>query len=302
LCLGDAHPEGSTIYVIRLSNDYKEVEFWNAKTGDCYYFEKTIDETKFLCLTMSKQYKQTSSNTNKICPMKSVGAIVTFDNVLVNNQSESDPSLIDFDLNNKSNWKPFLNEEAKKNYFPHGVETVQKPIEYVEPNEEEALNLREELRKNLRKLIQEERLKITQPNDRPLRTEGLNKVNPKIEKILERYEMFTFKTTKSGINYNRRKKAQANMNERDANKKMQLEELETLQNLIKDELKDKNNIYGFPINISYTTMKQLWQQIKLTNVHLIGGEDNELNLSIYVDPLPSDVYSVWIFLAILQNN
>ena len=299
LCLGDAHPEGSTIYVIRLSNDYKEVEFWNAKTGDCYYFEKTIDETKFLCLTMSKQYKQTSSNTNKICPMKSVGAIVTFDNVLVNNQSESDPSLIDFDLNNKSNWKPFLSEEAKKNYFPHGVETVQKPIEYVEPNEEDALNLREELRKNLRKLIQEERLKITQPNDRPLRTEGLNKVNPKIEKILERYEMFTFKTTKSGINYKRRQ----NKGEEKIFKKMQMDELESLQNQIKDELNCKdNNIYGFTLNLSYTTMKEIWQQIKLTNVHLIGGENTEISLSIYVDPLPCDVKSVWIFLAILPSS
>ena len=298
LCLGDAHPEGSTIYVIRLSQDYKEVEFWNAKTGDCYYFEKTIDETKFLCLTMSKQYKQTSSSTNKICPMKSVGAIVTFDNILVNNQSESDPSLIDFDLNNKSNWKPFLSEEAKKNYFPHGVETVQKPIEYVEPNEEEALNLREELRKNLRKLIQEERLKITQPNDRPLRTEGLNKVNPKIEKILERYEMFTFKTTKSGINYKRRQKG-----EEDRFKQMQLEELDSLQHQIKDELNCKNNnIYGFTLNLSYTTMKEIWQQIKLTNVHLIGGENTEISLSIYVDPLPCDVKSVWIFLAILPSS
>ena len=49
-------------------------------------------------------------------------------------------------------------------------------------------------------------------------------------------------------------------------------------------------------------MKQLWQQLKLTNVHLIGGSNTELNLSVYVDPLPSGVNSVWIFLAILQNN
>ena len=301
LCLGDAHPEGSTVYVIRLTADYKEVEFWNAKTGDCYYFEKTLVDTKFLFLTMSKHYKQSKSNTNKICPMKSVGAIVTFDNVLINAQSESDPSLIDFDLNNKSNWKPFLNEEAKRNYFPEGVKTIQKPLEYVDPSEEDAQKLKEEIRKHLKNLIQEERIKTKSADDKPLRTEGLNKINPKIEKILERYEMFTFKTTKSGINYNRRKNV-ANTDERDVNKKMQLKELEELQQLIKDELKDKKDIYGFPINISYTTMKQLWQQIKLTNVHLIGGEDNELHLSIYVDPLPSEVYSVWIFLAILQNN
>ena len=83
---------------------------------------------------------------------------------------------------------------------------------------------------------------------------------------------------------------------------MQLDKLNELQKQIKDELKDKNNIYGFPINLSFTTMREIWQQIKLTNVHLIGGEDSELNLSVYVDPLPSGVNSVWIFLAILQNN
>ena len=76
---------GSTVYVIRLTEDFKEVEFWNAKTGDCFYFEKTLVDTKFLCFTMSQHYKQTKSNTSKICPMKSVGAIVTFDNILVNN-------------------------------------------------------------------------------------------------------------------------------------------------------------------------------------------------------------------------
>ena len=299
LCLGDAHPEGSTVYVIRLSQDYKEVEFWNAKSGDCYYFEKTLVDTKFLCLTMSRQYKQTKSNTNTICPMKSVGAIVTFDNVLINAQSESDPSLIDFDLNNKSNWKPFLNEESKRNYFPEGVKTIQKPLEYTEPNEEEALKLKESIREYLRKVIQEERVKASK--ERPLRTEGLSNINPKIEKILESYEMFTFKTTKSGINYNRRKKRDGNISDEIHNKKLQLEELENLQKQIRDELKDIN-IYGFPINISYTTMGEIWRQIKQTNVHLIGEENTELNLSVYVDPLPSDVNSVWIFLAFLQNN
>ena len=30
---------------------------------------------------MSTQYKNSKSNSNKICPLKSVGAIVTFDNI-----------------------------------------------------------------------------------------------------------------------------------------------------------------------------------------------------------------------------
>ena len=301
LCLGDAHPEGSTVYVIRLTPDFKQVEFWNAKTGDCFYFEKTLISTKFLCIPMSTQYKNSKSNSNKICPLKSVGAIVTFDNILINNQDETDPSLIDFDLNNPSLWLPFLTEEARNRYFPEGIKTVQRPIEYTPPSEKDALNLKEAIRDYLKRVIREERAKIKGPGDKPLRTEGLNRVNQNIERILEKYEMHNFNETKSGINYNRLKRTNSDKDEI-KNKRHFLQELEKFQNEIKDELRDKNNIYGFPINLPFTTMKEIWQQIKLTNVHLIGGENTELNLSIYVDPLPSGVNSVWIFLAILQNN
>jgi len=301
LCLGDAHPEGSTVYVIRLTPDFKEVEFWNAKTGDCYYFEKTLITTKFLCLPMSSQYKNSKSNSNKICPLKSVGAIITFDNILINIQDETDPSLIDFDLNNQAFWLPFLTDEARNRYFPEGIKTVQKPIEYVPPSENDALSLKEAIRDYLKKVIREERAKTKGPGDKPLKTEGLNRINPNIERILEKYEIHSFNETRSGINYRRRKAGNADKEEM-KNKRHYLDELEKYQKEIKDELMDKNNIYGFPINLSFTTMKEIWQQIKLTNVHLIGEDNCELNLSIYVDPLPSGVNSVWIFLAILQNN
>ena len=301
LCLGDAHPEGSTVYVIRLTPDFKEVEFWNAKTGECFYFEKTLVETKFLCLPMSAQYKNSKSNSNKICPLKSVGAIVTFDNILINIQDETDPGLLDFDLNNQALWLPFLTDEARDRYFPEGIKSVQKPIEYTDPSEAEALKLKEAIRDYLKRVIREERAKTKGPGDKPLKTEGLNRVNPNIERILEQYEIHNFNETKSVINYNRRKQGNKDREEI-RNKRHYLEDLEKLQKEIKDELRDKNNVYGFPINISFTTMKEIWQQIKLTNVHLIGEENSELNLSIYVDPLPSGVNSVWIFLAILQNN
>jgi len=301
LCLGDAHPEGSTVYVIRLTQDFKEVEFWNAKTGDCFYFEKTLIDTKFLCLTMSSQYKNSKSNSNKICPLKSVGAIVTFDNILINIQDFTDPGLLDFDLTNQSLWLPFLTDEARNRYFPEGIKTVQRPIQYTPPSEKEALILKEAIRDYLKKVIREERAKTKGPGDKPLKTEGLNRVNPNIERILERYEIHNFNETRSGINYNRRKQGNKNKDEI-KNKRHYLEELEKLQKEIEDELMDKKHIYGFPINLSFTTMKEIWQQIKATNVHLIGEENSELNLSIYVDPLPSGVNSVWIFLAILQNN
>jgi len=253
---------------------------------------------------MSSQYKNSKFNSNRICPLKSVGAIITFDNILINNQDETDPGLIDFDLNNQAFWIPFLTDEARNRYFPEGIKTVQKPIEYSDPSEKEALDLKESIRDYLKRIIQEERAKTMGSGDRPLRTQGLDRKNPNIERILERYETLNFNATKSGINYNRRKKENRDKDkdkEEVQLKRELLKNLEDLQREIRDELRDKRSIYGFPINISFTTMKEIWQQIKLTNVYLIGGEDSELHLSIHVNPLPSDVYSVWIFLAILNN-
>ena len=197
-----------------------------------------------------------------------------------------------------------MTDEARNRYFPEGIKTVQKPIEYSDPSEKEALDLKESIRDYLKRIIQEERAKTMGSGDRPLRTQGLDRKNPNIERILERYETLNFNATKSGINYNRRKKENRDKDkdkEEVQLKRELLKNLEDLQREIRDELRDKRSIYGVPINISFTTMKEIWQQIKLTNVYLIGGEDSELHLSIHVNPLPSDVYSVWIFLAILNN-
>jgi len=60
-------------------------------------------------------------------------------------------------------------------------------------------------------------------------------------------------------------------------------------------------VYGFPINLSYTTMKEIWEEVKLTDIHMIADEDSDLSLSVYVNPLPSKVFSVWIFFAILKK-
>jgi len=60
-------------------------------------------------------------------------------------------------------------------------------------------------------------------------------------------------------------------------------------------------VYGFPINLSFTTLKQVWEQVKLTDVHMISSEDSELSLSIFVNGYPAKVYSVWIFFAILKK-
>ena len=297
LVLGDAHPEGSTTYVIRLNEDHKQVELWNAKTGDCFFFDKTIEENKFLCLTVSKQYKFTKANSETICQLKSIGAIATFDNIYVNIQKESDPGLIEFDLDNPNNWKPFLTEAGKNKYFPHGIQTVQKDIEYQQPNEQAGLQLKEKIKEYLKQEIEKVRSEIIY-NERPLVTNWELTSPPKIEKTLEKYEMFCFNIKNSGINWKK--------NNKDIKQERKIEQDNQLKELLNfgEEIRSnflRKEIYGFPINLSFTTLREIWEQLKLTNVHLIGGDNSELCLSVYVNPLPSNVNSVWIFFAILQN-
>jgi coiled-coil and C2 domain-containing protein 2A len=299
LVLGDAHPEGSTIYVMRQSLETNEVEFWNAKTGDCFYFDKTIKETKCLCITVNQEYKYTKSQTNTICQLKSIGAIITFDNVYINIQNESDPGLIELDIKNRSKWTPFLTEESMKKYFPNGVKTVQKPLEYTESSEEGGLQLKDLIRDYLKKAIETVRGELNSV-DRPLRTNWEMTATSKIEKILEKYDMFCFNTNISGINY---AKAHQNVLEDKKNEQNDMvKKLLEYEKEIKDEFVGVSEIYGFPINLAYTTMKEIWEQIKLTSVHLIADENCELCLSVYVNTLPANVNSVWIFFAILKKG
>ena len=93
------------------------------------------------------------------------------------------------------------------------------------------------------------------------------------------------------------------MVEKKRNQEKFLKELIDYEQQIKEAFGNSlKEIYGFPINISFTTMKEVWEHVKLTNVHLIGGNNCELSLTVYVNPLPSNINSVWIFLAIIKRG
>ena len=122
----------------------------------------------------------------------------------------------------------------------------------------------------------------------------------KIERILEKYGMFCFNINKSGINYAKNHKNV--VEDRKQEQSLMVKSLLEYEKEIKDEFVGVNEIYGFPINLGYTTMIEIWEQIKLTSVHLIADENCELCLSVYVNPLPAGVNSVWIFFAILKKG
>lgn len=54
--------------------------------------------------------------------MKKVWCIVGQENVWANFQKEEAPVLLKYDLNNKLDWKPFLDNKLMKQFFPEKVQ------------------------------------------------------------------------------------------------------------------------------------------------------------------------------------
>lgn len=56
-------------------------------------------------------------------------------------------------------------------------------------------------------------------------------------------------------------------------------------------------VWGFPINSSFTSLDNLWKQVERTKVHMVNRHDVEFAISVYIEAYPSNVLSVWIYLA-----
>ena len=109
LALGRAYPEGLTTYVVRISNTTPDVEIWNAKNGECYYFDKRYRETKFLCFNVFKSFGNSKAmGADDMCEMKEIGCLISDSNIFVNIQEYVDPGQLEFNLKDEKKWMPFL--------------------------------------------------------------------------------------------------------------------------------------------------------------------------------------------------
>ena len=59
------------------------------------------------------------------------------------------------------------------------------------------------------------------------------------------------------------------------------------------------NIYGYPLNVPYTDIDGVLDQIKITGVHECTHPEAQFGLGVGIFPYPSNVYSVWIYLVTL---
>ncbi|KAF5398859.1 hypothetical protein PHET_08038 [Paragonimus heterotremus] len=110
LCIGEAVPEGRTIYVLTRKQkkpDNKHTlahswHLWNPSTGDSY------------------------SVNNVSCPMRAVYGLVSAQNVWANVQTKHEPWEIDWDLSDKNAWTPLFQKNVQSKKRPgHSVNVKQ---------------------------------------------------------------------------------------------------------------------------------------------------------------------------------
>ena len=135
LVLGRGMPEGYTSYVLRMNTNTRHVELWNATRGEAYYFGREDFSNKCLCFTIASGYRMNFRNHDPTCQLKELGCLVSDENVYANIQNTGDPSMLNFDLDNRKYWRPFLDVALRRHIFEGGaIDTIQPEIIYTPPS------------------------------------------------------------------------------------------------------------------------------------------------------------------------
>lgn len=110
---GEAVPDGNCWFVARRCKVNGYLELWNPMTAECYNFDRIETTTK---QAVGADAKSTSTNMrlfDPTCTMKRVWCVVGQDNIWANIQPEDAPVLMNFNLEDKKSWKPFLDDKLK---------------------------------------------------------------------------------------------------------------------------------------------------------------------------------------------
>ena len=71
--------------------------------------------------------------------------------------------------------------------------------------------------------------------------------------------------------------------------------MQSLQEIAQKD--QQRRVWGFPINCTFTSLENLWKKVQTTKMHAVNRQDVEFSLSVFILPYPSNILSVWVYLA-----
>ncbi|GMH56876.1 hypothetical protein TrST_g14083 [Triparma strigata] len=202
------------------------------------------------------------SSEDEKCPLLDVGCLCTMDNIWANIQKVGKPSEIAIDVNDKKAWRPFYSERFPAPQTP--LPSIQEPqLGYSAPNNSFAEELQDELLENLKRDIRRWRRGAT-----GFKGDASNRLRALLETLED-----------------------ANRGEQTLSHNEHLSRLEIATR--------GRDMYGLPLNMSYTDSTEVVAKVKATGVHLCKHPDVDFALAVRVFPYHSNVLSVWVYFAAL---
>lgn len=80
-----------------------------------------------------------------------------------------------------------------------------------------------------------------------------------------------------------------------------LDELERMKSQVKDQIDPDRVFLGFPLNMPFTTVQDVWERVSNTQIHLNEKEDMEFVVTVRTFDYPCFVTSVWVFLGVIEE-
>ena len=63
----------------------------------------------------------------------------------------------------------------------------------------------------------------------------------------------------------------------------------------------RKQCWAVPLNTTFSSQEHIWEMVKNTRAHEIDHQEVEFSLSVMLKPYSSNVFSVWVYLAVLRD-
>jgi len=169
-------------------------------------------------------------------------------------------------------------------------ETIQPDLVYDPTPLEFVQRLEKKVEAEIAKRIEKARATLDK-GTRAYRTKWAYNFGAKVRNILlVSFEAFKYRTRLTGTKAGSDITAQTNTS---------IQDIERIKEDILNEVPAGEDIYGFPLNMPFTDIDKIWQDIKNTDIHNIQSDDVEYVLSVAINPYPHFVLSVWVYIAVI---
>eukprot|EP00039_Didymoeca_costata_P013217 m.197200 g.197200 ORF g.197200 m.197200 type:complete len:1490 (+) comp15709_c0_seq4:147-4616(+) len=224
--------------------------------------QKSFDDSSFL---LWNPVSGENYNLNDpFCPLKRIDIVFDNTNVWGNMQPNPNPGNMNFDFGVSKNWKPFFSKSFPR---PATLPSIQAPVDYVMPSPGTVSTLEAKVTNFLREKVRSWR----EANGRITRYNG--PCCTALYNLLGGYEQaFLDPEKETGLSGDL------------------------------DLILKTHNLTGFPINFPYVNLLDSAEKVYSSAAFLTRVRRTELGIAVKMIPYPNDVYSCWVFLAVVSRN